>query len=496
MRSTPARGLIQAGGLLVVLSAAVLAYLNVSSTGRLLMALGAMAVVVLSLVVGLVGNFGTGPVSILTVTFGLLLLIPENYVLVGPLKSVGNPAILAGLACLALWAAARVLGVLIPRRDHPIRWALLVFVLASTIAWASGFMRPLTASESSGATRALFPIIAASGVVLLCADGLRRRDDVEKLLNRVVLLGGLAALIGILEFFLAGFNWVDVARLPGLTTNTLVINDVRSGFTRVSAAAAHPIEFVVALTALTPLALHFCLHPRSPWMRRLSILALALILIVTPMSVSRSGLLTLAVALAVYSVTLTWRGRLNALVLALIGTAGMRAAVPGLVGTLRSLVFVGSDDPSIAGRTEDYAKIPALLDGHWVFGRGLGTFQPDVYFFLDNQYLGSLLEGGWILLGSVVMLLVVGMGVARGARKRSADPGIRSLGQALAAGLAGLAASGATFDEFSFNQTSYLMFLMVGCAAAIWTGVRRQDVAANPSGVSDRAPIPRTVVQG
>ena len=269
-----------------------------------------------------------------------------------------------------------------------------------------------------------------------------------------------------------------------------MINDVRSGFTRVSAAAAHPIEFVVALTALTPLALHFCLHPRSPWMRRFSILALALILIVTPMSVSRSGLLTLAIALAVYSVTLTWRGRLNALVLALIGTAGMRAAVPGLVGTLRSLVFVGSGDPSIAGRTEDYAKIPALLDGHWVFGRGLGTFQPDVYFFLDNQYLGSLLEGGWILLGAVVMLLIVGMGVARGARKRSADPGIRSLGQALAAGLAGLAASGATFDKFSFNQTSYLMFLMVGCAAAIWTGVRRQDVAANPSGAPDKGPVP------
>ena len=162
-------------------SVAVFAYLNLSSAGRSLMALGAIAVVVLSLVVGLVGNFGTGPVSILTVTFGLLLLISQNYVLVGPLKSVGNPAILAGLACLALWAAARVLGVLIPRRDHPTRWSLLVFVLASTIAWASGFMRPLTASESSGATRALFPIIAASGVVLLCADGLRRRDDVERL---------------------------------------------------------------------------------------------------------------------------------------------------------------------------------------------------------------------------------------------------------------------------------------------------------------------------
>ncbi len=495
MSSASARGLVQAAGLLVVLSAAVMAYLNVSSDRRVLMSLAAIALVVLSLGVGLIGHFGTGPLTVLTATFGLLLLLPENYVLVGPLKSVGNPAILAGLVCIALWAAGRVLGILVPRPGHPVRWALFAFVLASTTAWAAAFMRPLTTSESSGATRALFPLIAASGIALLCADGLRRRQDLEKLLNRVVLLGGLAALIGLLEFSSAGFKWSDVVRLPGLTTNTLVINDTRSGFTRVSAAAAHPIEFVVALTALTPLALHFCIYPLSRWLRRLSILSLALILIVTPMSVSRSGLLTLAVALVFYLVTLGWRARVNALVLGLIGIAAMRAAVPGLIGTLRSFVFAGTEDPSIVGRTQDYAQIPGLMDGHWIFGRGLGTFQPDVYFFLDNQFLGSLLEGGWLLLAGLAGVFVVGMGVARGARKRSDDPGTRSLGQALAAGIAGLAAAGATFDELSFNQTSYLLFLMVGCAAAMWSGVRNHHPAAVAPGATDDVSRPGMLVR-
>ena len=151
------------------------------------------------------------------------------------------------------------------------------------------------------------------------------------------------------------------------------------------------------------------------------------------MSVSRSGILTLAVGLAVYAVALSHRARLNALVLGLIGLGVFRALVPGLLGTVRSLFRDVGTDPSIEGRTDDYAAIPGLMQGHWWFGRGTGTFLPDVYFFLDNQYLAALLQGGIVGLAAFIALLVVGLGVARGVRRRSLDPALRSEAQALAA---------------------------------------------------------------
>jgi hypothetical protein len=311
---------------------------------------------------------------------------------------------------------------------------------------------------------------------------LESRARVETLLERLVLVGGAAALIGIIEFFDPAFVYQQVMRLPGLTTNTEVIADTRSGFARIDAAAAHPIEYAVVLAALTPLAWHFALHSATRRRRRQCGVSLVLLLVVTPMSVSRSGILALVVGLGVYVMHLSGRARFNAAVLGVLGLAGFRAVVPGLLGTLKSLLLIGEADPSIAGRTKDYAKIPGLLEGHGWLGRGLGTFQPLRYFYLDNQYLGSLLEGGVLALGTLIAVFMTGLFVARGVRHRSGEPALRGLGQAIAGSIAALAVSAATFDELSFRQTGFLLFLLLGCAGALWTLVHGNP-KRHPSGV-------------
>lgn len=439
-----------------------------------------VAVVVAGLVAGSVGTSRRDAVSVLTLLMGVLFLVPENYVLVGPLKSVGNPALLLGLVALVAWGVARLRGNLDPYRGHPIRWTILGVVLSTLTAYAAGGMRLLTDDEAAGSIRSLFPAFAAIGIALLSLDGLADPERLDTLLARIVGFGGIAAFVGILEFFTA-FNYRDFARLPGLTVTTEVINASRSGFSRIDGAAAHPIEYAVALAALAPIALHMSLHASSRGRRRMAALALVGILVVNPMTVSRSGLLTLAVGLGFYITELGTRARLNALVLSVLGVAMFRSAVPGLLGTLTGLVTVGNDDPSIAGRTEDYDKIPGLMAGFWPFGRGLGTFQPLQYFYLDNQYLGSLLEGGVVLLISVITLFVVGTSMARGGRARSITPPGRSLGQALAGSVAALGLAAVTFDEFSFHQTSFLAFFLVGCAGAYWTAARRASPALTPA---------------
>lgn len=435
-----------------------------------------LALVALVLVVCAIALSRRNVQTVLTLVVVLLLLLPAPYVLVGPLRSVGNPALLAGLIATALWLGARISGTIPARPLHPVRWLILLFALTSLTAYAAGMNRILSLAEDAGATRTLFPLVATIGIGLLAVDGLREVDQVEVVLRRLIWVAGLAALGGILEFTLPGFSYRDFARLPGLTTTTDLISDTRSGFDRIQGAASHPIEYVVTLTALIPIALHFTLHSPTRPQRQLSGLALLLILMVSPMSVARSGIVALAVGLLVYAAHLSNRARLNLLVLGLIGLGVYRVMVPGLLGTLRSLLLVGEDDPSIRGRTLDYAKIPGLMEGYEVFGRGLGTFQPLTYFYLDNQYLGSLLEGGVVGFVCLILLFVVGIGVARGVRHRTGDPALRGMAQALAASIAALAVCAATFDELGFRQPTFVLFLLLGCAGALWTVVRDQPL--------------------
>ena len=213
------------------------------------------------------------------------------------------------------------------------------------------------------------------------------------------------------------------------------------------------------------------------------------------MSVSRSGFLTLAVGVVFYAVALSHRGRFNALVLAIIGLGVFRALVPGLLGTVRSLFRDVGTDPSIAGRTDDYAAIPSLMDGHWWWGRGLGTFVPDTYFFLDNQFLAELLQGGVVGLAGFSLLLLVGISTARGVRSRAVDPELRSLGQALAATIASLGVASFFYDSISFRQSAFLLVLAIGCAGALWTLVRdepkRQHRSAREAATLDDHQIGR-----
>lgn len=443
-------------------------------TGRLGgVAVGAL--LFLGCAVGLLALSTRDGCAILTLLIVVLLLVPEDYVLVGPLKSVGNPAILVSLAALALWAASRILKLSDVVALHPVRWVMLAFTITALTSYAAAMTRDLLPSEAASVDRSVFPLLGLVGVTLLAVDELGTRDRVTTLLQRIVLVGGLAAFFGIMEF-VSTFDYAETMRLPGLTTNVQMASDTRSGFERITAGATHAIEFSVVTAALVPLALHFALHADARrWLFRL---VLALMLVAIPMSVSRSGVLTLVVALPLYAITLSHRARLNLMVVALIGVGIFRAAVPGLLGTMLSLFRTAGSDPSIQGRTDDYQAIPFLMQDHWWFGRGLGTFIPDVYFFLDNQYLGSLLNGGLVGLVAYVALHVVGMGVARGVRHRSNDPALRSEAQALVACIAGFGAAAITYDSFSFRQSSFLLFVVIGCAGAHWSLVRNRPKAA------------------
>jgi O-antigen ligase len=142
--------------------------------------------------------------------------------------------------------------------------------------------------------------------------------------------------------------------------------------------------------------------------------------------------------------------------------------VPGLIGTLTSLVSSIGSDSSTVTRTDDYSVIGEGLAAHPLFGQGFGTYLPQNYRILDNQYLLSLMETGLIGVAALLVVLVSGWVLARKARKASDDPVTRHLAQCFAASMAVAMASYATFDAFSFPMAASLTFLCLGCSGALW----------------------------
>jgi hypothetical protein len=484
----------RAAGLAVALAALLVAAYSSEAAGSKLPLLIMMTVV--GVVIGVVTAFSRrDAVSLLTVVLVPLFLIPENFAIAGPLKSVGYPPMLAGLACLVVWAVARWTGAIDAERGHPWRWAVLAFVVVNLAAYAAAMSRVLVQDETDSANRQIFPFFAMIGITMLATDGLGSRQQVERVLKRMVVLATVEAGIGILEYFLK-MDYRTIARLPGLVVNTEALNATRSGFARITAAAAVPPELSVVAAAVVPLAIHFALNSTVAAQRRRWFVCVAVLVAVVPLTVSRSGLLTLAVGIAIYGAILTGRPRANLIVLSIFGLVLFPLIAPGILGTLRNFVFAGTKDDSITGRLDDYQYLPGLLEGHWWFGRGFGTFEPTVYFFLDNQYLMSLLTGGVALLVVFVSVFIIGAGVARGARKRSVRTADRDLAQAIAAGIVAVAAAAATIDLFSFLQATFVLFLLAGCGAALWTIARHEadareaidtpapEVSAGPTPIS------------
>ncbi len=415
-------------------------------------------------------------VVLLTGYLLLLFLIPSRLV-VGAIGAVGTPANLAALAGLGWWVLARTIPELGAHQGRqPLRTVLFAHVAIVFAAYAAAYTRPMVGVEVRAADRSLLGLAAGLGVALLIADGVPDRARLEALLRRVTWCGAAVAGLGILQFTLgldvAAWLWV-----PGLEANdALELISQRSLFRRVAGTAIHAIEFSVVLAMVFPLALYFALdHPDRGRRERLVALSIALAI---PMSVSRSGILALVVGMAVLALGWSWHRRIRGAAAAVVFVVALRFAIPGLVGTIRSLFAGIAGDPSIQGRTHDYAVVSELFQQRPWLGRGPGTFVPDRYPILDNQLLLSVVETG--MLGALGLLAVLGTAIVlalRASRRRPTWP----LGRAIAASIAAGTASLVTFDALSFPMFTGTLFVMLGSAGAVWRIRGAPDPVAPPA---------------
>lgn len=425
--------------------------------------------------------------TILTGYLVLAFFVPSNLTLPA-LGGVGTPAnvfaLLGLLWYLATWLGGRILpaaGTRLPRV------AMCVLTAAVLLAYLAAATRDSSHEEVLGADRGLIGLGVWVSLVVLASAGIQERSRLETLMRRLVVLGTVVALIGYYDFF-AATNIADSIHIPGLHSNTAGMSAMdRGSFTRPRSTTAHPLEFGGMLAILVPFAVHQAFDPvrrHAGALRRwapVAIMAGAL-----PLTVSRTSIIGAFIAILVMVPRWKPQRRWAAIGIILGSVAGFKVIIPGLIGTITNLFasFLSNSDSSTQARTVKYSAIvPYLSERPW-FGRGFGTFTPDLYFFTDNQYMLTLAEMGALGMLALLALFVTGIHQGGAIRRLARTESDRELGQAfLASALVALVIS-ATFDALSFPMYAGMFFLTLGAGGSYLGFIRREAAAA--------VPVPRT----
>jgi O-antigen ligase len=425
-------------------------------------------------------------VTLLSVYLLLLLVIPQRLVL-APVGAAGGPStIFAGLLFCVFLVAWLHPAFTLDHGRQPIRSAAALFTCVVLAAYVSANRHAMPTLELNGADRGVIFALGWLGVLLLAADGIDSMDRLKTLIRRIVMWVTAMAALGVTQFF-TGLDAAKYIKIPGLTS-IVPYSDLageRGGLNRPSATALHPIEFGALLAMTLALAVHQARYA-PPELRVRRWLQVGLISLALPMTVSRSAILGLIIVLIVILPSWRKQDRRLAYVVIVIGTLGMWVTIHGLAGTLRNLFLNFSSDSSTTSRTGAFSSAAAYISQHPWFGRGLGTFLPQTYFFTDDQYLGALIEIGVMGLLALLTLFATGWFVARSARRATIDPESRDLAQSLAASIAVAAVVYATFDALSFFMAAGLTFLLLGCTGAVCRLIRADEGTLSPAAGASR----------
>lgn len=437
-----------------------------------------------------------GPPWLLKATVFSILAFPPYMVLepIGASSSLGQ---LLALGLFGLWALSSLLGLHDPVAfRHPGRAAVLALLLASCLSYGhlfAGLSGASTIDGRAAADRWMLLMFAAAGIAFVTTDCLRTVKDAMAVV-RWVLAGGAVCSVAALIQFTTHTNpveWISALMVGFVENGDFDAFQARGSLMRVAGTTLHPIELGVVSAMLLPIAIWRALYDRQG-RKPLHWAVVGLFVLANALTVSRSGLLALVVALAVTVPFLPKIARQWATVVVPLGAAGLFIAVPGLISTLFNAATAGSSDPSITYRTEDYPLALRLVADRPWFGTGPGTWIPtNALDIFDNEYLLTAVTMGVVgLLGLMAYLVVPALAALAAARNAEGADLKLLAASAAAAGLIATVASG-TFDSMSFPVFALLYPFFIGLSGASWLMVKNQTahgLAASLGTPLDRQP--------
>lgn len=407
--------------------------------------------------------------AMISVLICLLYLIPA-VLIVPQMTFAGRPALVLALGLFAWWVIARLSPGLLLIGPQPLRWASLVYLLSIMFAYLAGLLRGLLPLEQNAQDFTFLVTLQFLGVILMVADGIPNWDRLRGVLRVFVWCAGIMAVIG---FAQSSFQFDLMKYIPKLglqAKSSLADFQGRGdgGLFRVAGTTFHYIEFSTVMAMAVPFAIHFMRFAPKRSSRQAFGAITLLTAAAVPLAISRTGVVALIAALAVMFGVWNWRMRYNALLWGIALTGIMFVAKPGLLGTLKAMFLYVGLDPSISGRTDDYEHVGRWFTERPWLGRGPGTLIPELYLFLDNQWLLTLVTAGIVGVVALAGLHITCISLAAVALRRSTNAEDRHLCAALISSQVVAILVAATFDSLSFTTFSFTLALMSGLCGTVW----------------------------
>ncbi|GAA1789025.1 O-antigen ligase family protein [Planosporangium flavigriseum] len=398
----------------------------------------------------------------------LLTLIPSRLILPGTSADVGRPGTVMCMLMFCWWVATRCNPKLAMPGPQPVRWAVLLYFLSLLISYAIGFQRGLTPLEANAADRALMAGGAAFiGAILVAADGISNWDRMRFVLQFFVWCSVYMSVIGLLQQTLP-FNIAEYMTVPGLTNLGVPGYQQRGSGVRVAGTTTHYLELAATLSLALPVALHFAKFASAQRSRRCFGIAAFLIVAGVLVTISRTGIISVLIALLILMPLWTWRARYNVFALGLLAVAGMSAIKPSTVRTFYDIFAGASNDSSIVVRTERYAMVGYYYSQRPWWGRGTGTWEWPMYQFLDNQWLRTALESGNVGVAALAAVHLTAIALAVISFRRVSDTADRHLCLVLVSTQVVALFIAYTFDSLTYTTYSLTLGMMVGLCGAVW----------------------------
>jgi O-antigen ligase len=432
-----------------------------------------------------------GPPWLLKATVFSIMAFPP-YMVLKPIGASSSLAQMLALGLFVLWALSSMLGLHDPVKfRHPGRAAVLALLLASSLSYAhlfAGLSGASTVAGRAAADRWMLLIIAAAGIAFVTGDCVRTVKDAMAVVRWVLAGGAVCSVAALIQFSTRTdpVQWIAGLMVGFVDNGGATPFQARGAFMRVAGTTLHPIELGVVTAMLLPLAIWRALYDKQGW-KPLHWALVGLLAIANAVTVSRSALLALVIALVFVVPFLPKVAKHWAIVVLPLGAAGLFIAVPGLISTLFNSATAGSADTSITSRTEDYPLALRLVTGRPWFGTGPGTWTPtNVLDIFDNEYLQTAVTMGVVgVVGLLAYLLVPALAALTAARNAEGGELRLLAASAAAAGLIATVTSG-TFDAMSFPVFALSYPFFVGLSGASWLMVMSQKESglSTPLGTS------------
>lgn len=436
--------------------------------------------------------------------FPLALLLFSSYLRLsdGLQATVGIPYVFEGIvAFCALTVALRAY------RDGPprgLRVPVAVFLAYAAVMAFSLFVAIDPERTTTGLTELAKNLAVALLIVALFDGPASLRASVVALLAAGALMGGLTAVQQVTGNYDQTFFDLAVPEVKQIVEGT---EGVRAG-----GPLASTNFYAMILVALVPLALDRAWNASRLRGRLFGMLAAALTVSATLMTLSRGGLVALLVVVALMA---AWRLRRPSflITLALTGLVGIWTLSPAAIARFQTLVTLvpGSSDGRVpdefSGRTSEMLVALQLFADHPIVGVGLGNY--NAYYLdysatigLDSRreersahslYLEVAAEGGAVGLVVFGLLILVGYRSIDRARRAFERGGGRDLADMLAAlevGLVGYLVASILLHD-AFPRYLWLLVALTYAAGRLAPANAERGGLANdvlPDGTTSRLP--------